>query len=87
MQKPSIDLQEAAAVLDALAAGDIPDKSAVVNAALILSSYCQRTHPDRDMLDAARGLELLASGRELNLDAVGCERARKLALIVRKTVL
>lgn len=87
MHPPHSDLQEAAAVLDALAAGRIPDKTAVLEAALVLNTYCQRTNAARDMLDAAQGLELLATGRTLDLDAVGRERARKLAQIVRQVAL
>jgi hypothetical protein len=77
-------LQEAAAVLDTLAAGRVPDRAAVLAAALALSTHCSRTDPSRDMLDAAAGLETLATGGTLDLDATGRQRAAKLAQIVRQ---
>lgn len=86
MTTTELSLQEAATVFDVLAAGNIPDKAAVLSAALALNTYCQRPNADRDMLDAAAGLELLATGRTLDLDAVGRQRARKLAQIVRQAV-
>ena len=78
-----LDFQQAAAVFAALAAGRTPDRADVLNAALVLSTYCQRTNADRDLLDAAHGLERLATGRTLDLDATGRQRATKLAQIVR----
>jgi hypothetical protein len=80
---PLSPLQEAAAVLDALAAGRIPERRDVLNAALILNTYCLRTNADRDMLDAAAGLERLATGGTLDLDATGRQRAQMLAQMVR----
>ena len=86
MNTPVLDFQQAAAVLNVLADGGIPDKTAVLNAALILNTYCQCTNADRDLLDAAHGLELIGTGRTLDLDATGRQRATKLAQIVRHLV-
>ena len=86
MQPLPPDLQEAAAILDVLAAGRIPEQTAVLKAALALNIYCHRTNADRDMLDAAAGLDLLATGGTLDLDAVGRQRAWTLAQIVRQAV-
>ena len=86
MQPLPAELQEAAAILDMLAAGRIPGQTAVLKAALALATYCRRTNADRDILDAAAGLELLATGETLDLDAVGRQRARTLAQIVRHAV-
>ena len=86
MNTPVLDFQQAAAVFEALAAGRTPDRADVLNAALVLSTYCQRTNADRDLLDAAHGLERLATGRTLDLDATGRQRATKLAQIVRHLV-
>lgn len=77
-------LNEAAAVLDMLAAGRLPDRAVVLSAALALSTHCGRTDPSRDMLDAAAGLEILATSGTLDLDAGGRQKAAKLAEIVRR---
>ena len=74
-------MNEAADVLDTLAAGRIPDRGALLAAALTLA-HCNDTI--RDMLDAAAGLEMWAKGGTLDLDPVGRERAAKLAQIVRE---
>jgi hypothetical protein len=87
MTVPNPDLQMAATVLEVLAAGEIPNRTDVLNAALILSTYCLRHAASRDLLDAAAGLERLATGRTLDLDAIGRQRALTLAQIVRQTVL
>jgi hypothetical protein len=85
MNTSPLPLHEAAAVLDTLAAGRVPDRAAVLAAALALSTHCNReAHPSRDMLDAAAGLETLATGGTLDLDATGRQRAAKLAQIVRE---
>lgn len=85
MNTPVLDFQQAAAVFEALAAGRTPDRADILNAALVLSTYCQRTNADRDLF-AAHGLELIATGRTLDLDATGRQRATKLAQIVRHLV-
>ena len=86
MISPPPDLQVAATVLEGLAAGQTPDRTDVLNAALILSTYCLRHAASRDLLDAAAGLEWLATGEVLDLDATGRQRALKLAQIVRQAV-
>ena len=84
MTAPTLPLQNAADVLDTLAAGGIPERPALLAAALALNSHCHRTEADRDWLDDAAGLERLATGRTLDLNAAGRERAAKLAALVRQ---
>lgn len=86
MKSSLTGLQEAAAVLDAMGAGRTPDPTDVLNAALILYTYCQRAEVTQDMLDAAAGLEIMATGGTLDLDEVGRRRATALAQVVRRAV-
>ena len=86
MKSSLTGLQEAAAVLDAMGAGRTPDPTDVLNAALILNTYCQRAEVTQDMLDAAAGLEIIATGGTLDLDEVGRRRATALAQVVRRAV-
>ena len=86
MKSSPPDLQEAAAVLDALGAGQPLNRTDVLNAALILNTYCQRAEVTQDMLDAAAGLEIIATGGTLDLDEVGRRRATALAQVVRRAV-
>jgi hypothetical protein len=58
-------LQEAAAALDTLAAGQVPERATLLSGALA-------------------GLETLATGGMLDLDAAGRQRAAKLAERVRR---
>ena len=83
MKAPTRPLQNAAAVLDILAAGGVPERAALLAAALALNSHCHRNDADRDWLDAAAGLERLATGGTLDLNAAGRERAAKLAATIR----
>ena len=53
------------------------------SAALIVSNFCYRDGADRARKDAAAGLEALATGGTLDLDAAGRARAAKLAALVR----
>ena len=77
-------LHQAAEVLDALAAGRVPDRAALLAAALALDTYRRSAEsPSRDVLDAAAGLEVLATGGTLDLDETGRQRAAKLAEVVR----
>jgi hypothetical protein len=77
-------LHQAAEVLDTLAAGRVPDRAAVLTAALALDTYRRTVEsPSRDVLDAAAGLEDLATGGTLDLDETGRQRAAKLAEVVR----
>ena len=86
MNLPLARLRDAAAVLDALALGRIPDRTALLSAAIDLNTYCHGIDASRDLLDAAAGLETLATGGTLNLDATGRQRVRKLAQIVRQAI-
>ena len=86
MNLPLSRLQDAAAVLDELASGRTPDRTAVLSAALDLNTYCQGIDASRDLLDAAAGLETLATGGTLDLDATGRQRALKLAQVVRQAM-
>ena len=61
----------------------MPERSALLSAALIVSNLCYRDGADRARKDAAAGLEALATGGTLDLDAAGRARAAKLAALVR----
>ena len=84
MTTTALPLHQAADALDALAAGRIPARAELIAGALTLKTLCIRIAPDRDLLDAAAGLETLATGGTLDLDEAGRHRAAKLAEIVRK---
>ena len=86
MNLPLSRLRDAAAVLDALASGRIPDRTAMLSAALDLNTYCHGIDASRDLLDAAAGLETLANGGRIDLDATGRQRVRKLAQVVRQAI-
>ena len=86
MTLPLSRLQDAAAVLDALASGRIPDRTAMLSAALDLNTYCQGIDASRDLLDAAAGLKTLVNGERIDLDATGRQRAMKLAQVVRQAM-
>ena len=83
MNRPPLPLNEAAAVLDTLAAGRVPERSALRSAALALSTFCHSGDVDLDLMDAAAGLDTLATGGTLDLDAAGRARAARLAALVR----
>lgn len=83
MNRPPLSLNEAAAVLDTLAAGRVPERASLVSAALALNTLCHRGDVDQDLQDAAAGLDTLANGGTLELDAAGRVRAAKLAALVR----
>ncbi len=76
-------LEDAALALDCLARGEVPDRALVICGALALDTVVRWTLPGRDLLDAAAGLNVIASGGNLDLDAVGRLRARELAGAVR----
>ena len=87
MTTPNIDpLTNAAEALDALAAGRIPDRLQVLAGALALTNLLIRVTPDRELLDAAAGLDALATGRKLDLNDEGRARAAKLAARVRRAL-
>jgi hypothetical protein len=75
-------LEDAAATLDALAAGATPDRTRDIVGALALDALTWST-TSRDILDAAAGLGIIATGGTLDLDALGRRRARQLAHAVR----
>lgn len=75
-------LTAAAAALNALAAGEEPARGDVISGALVLQTLMNRGELDRDLQDAALGLEAVATGRPLNLDQIGRARAGDLALKV-----
>ncbi len=74
--------EDAAACLDSLAAGVVPDRTSIVIGALALDAL-RWTTSSRDLLDAAAGLAILASGGSLDLDQKGRRRARELAAVIR----
>jgi hypothetical protein len=76
-------LNNAAAALDALADGIDPDRLQVLVGALALTTLLIRVSPDRDLLDAAAGLDALATGRKLLLNREGRARAATFAARVR----
>lgn len=77
-------LLAAATALDALAAGLEPARGDVLSGALVLQTLIHTGHADRDLRDAALGLEAVATGRPLNLDQAGRARAADLAMKVRE---
>ena len=76
-------LLAAATALDALAAGQEPKRGDVISGALVLQTLMTRGELDRDLQDAALGLEAVATGRPLSLDQAGRARAADLARKVR----
>jgi len=52
--------------------------------ALALDTLCREEVVDRDILETAADVRMLAEGRALDLDAVGRGRAAHLAAAVRK---
>jgi hypothetical protein len=79
-------LHEAAGVLDELAAGIQPDRARLIAAALALDTLIKTTTPSRDLLDAAAGLQILATGGTLDLDETGRNRALQFAETVRQLI-
>lgn len=76
-------LTNAAEVLDALATGGVPDRLQVLAGALALTNLLVRVTPDRELIDAAAGLDALATGRQLDLNEEGRARAARLAARIR----
>lgn len=81
-----MSLADAAAALDDLAAGRTPDRTRLLCGALTLDALRLRGEADRDILDAAAGLEILATGGTLDLDDTGRARAAHLASAVRHLI-
>jgi hypothetical protein len=79
-------LHDAAHALDELAAGRMPERARLVAGALALDSLRQRGEADRDILDAAAGLEMLANDGTLDLLEAGRARSALLAAAVRRVM-
>jgi hypothetical protein len=87
LNTPIPGLNDAALVLDALAEGTQPDRARLIAAALALDTLLiKTTMPSRDLLDAAAGLQVLATGGTLDLDEAGRLRARQFAETVRQLI-
>jgi hypothetical protein len=80
---PNISLLDAADVLDAIASSRAPDKATVLSAALAVDTLSREGQGDRDLLDAAAALKILATGGTLELDDAGRLRAAQLASHLR----
>lgn len=59
----AIGLLDAASVLEDQASGRVPDRVRVLSGALASDALCAEGVTDRDILDAAARLQLLATGR------------------------
>jgi hypothetical protein len=79
-------LADAANVLDALAAGTRADRASAIAGALALDTLVKTTTASRDLLDAAAGLHVIATGGTLDLDETGRIRASLLADAVRQII-
>lgn len=77
-------LLDAAKALDDFAAGNTPGRTTLLSGALALNTLIHSGQADRDILDAAAGLEAAATGGCLDLDADGRKRAASLAIVVRR---
>ena len=77
-------LHAAADILDDMASGIPVERSRLIAGALALDTLRLLGEADRDCLDAAAGLEVLATGGRLDLDATGKKRAGVLAQAVRR---
>jgi hypothetical protein len=81
-------LHAAATVLDALAAGETPERATFQAGAQALDRLC-RAMPKRDFLDAAAALNALEAGIVLlaRLDDAGRKRVGDLAKVIRREAL
>ena len=80
-----MSLLDAAFCLDELAAGHVPGRSQLLSGALALDTLCKRSRAaERELLDAAAGLNALATGGTLDLAPAGQARAALLAAAVRR---
>jgi hypothetical protein len=86
LNTPIPGLNDAALVLDALAAGTQPARARLIAGALALDTLIKTTTPSRNLLDAAAGLQILATGGTLDLDEAGRLRARQFADAVRQLI-
>lgn len=74
-----MSLADAIYALTEIAAGRTPEQSRLVAGALALDTIGLRGGASQDVLDAAAGLNLMATGGTLDLDAQGRGRAKHLA--------
>jgi hypothetical protein len=77
-------LADAVYSLEEQAAGRAPNRARVIAGALALNTLIHRGECDRDLLDAAAGLEYVATGGALDLNEAGRRRAGALADAVRR---
>jgi hypothetical protein len=77
-------LEAAASALEAFAAGQVPKRGDVIAGALTLQTLVLGGGADRQLQDAALGLEAVATGRPIELDQVGRSRAADLAKKIRE---
>ena len=75
-------IADAVFVLNEIAAGRTPERSRLVAGALTLDTIRLRGGASQDVLDAAAGLEFMATGGTLDLDAQGRIRAKHMADVV-----
>ena len=75
-------MADAAFSLAEIAAGRVPSRSRLIAGALALDTLVKRGEFDRDLLDAAQGLSLAATGLALDLDDAGQARVAHLAAVV-----
>jgi len=81
-----MSLLDAAYCLDELSVGRMPDRDRLLAAAMELHTRRLMGSVDQTLLDAAAGLEALASGGKFDLSEHGQARAAVLAALVRKAV-
>jgi hypothetical protein len=78
-------LLDAAYALDELAAGRTPDRARLLAGSLALDSVrAKGATADRDLLDAAAELHLVAAGATVDLTKRGRARAAAWAVVVRR---
>jgi len=79
-----MSLLDAAYCLDELSVGRMPDQDRLIAGAMALHTRRLMGTADHNLLDAAAGLEALASGGRFDLSEHGQTRAAVLAALVRK---
>ena len=79
-----MSLFDAAYCLDELSVGRMPDEDRLLAGAMALHTRRLMGIADHNLLDAAAGLEALASGGKFDLSEHGQARAAVLAALVRK---
>jgi len=79
-----MSLLDAAYCLDELSVGRMPDQDRLIAGAMALHTRRLMGTADHNLLDAAAGLEALASGGRFDLSEHGQARAAVLAALVRK---